>query len=251
MRFVFGLLSFMEKITAYLQGKGYGAGTVRAEVDAVANFLGSDPALCVDIGGNVGNYSAELQRRFPNCEIHIFEPSSVNLAKLRGRFECDRITICPYAVSSSEGSATLYADSPGSGLASLSKRNMAHHGKTFEFEEPIETIVFQDYWKQFLGERPIDLVKLDIEGHELDALSGFGEALKNIKIIQFEFGGCNIDSRTYFRDFFEFFNATGFSLFRISPVGLCHVNRHREADEFFSTTNWLAVNNALTHTPSR
>ena len=48
----------------------------------------------------------------------------------------------------------------------------------------------------------IDLLKLDVEGNELLALKGLSDSIEYIKIIQFEFGGSNIDSRTYFQDFY-------------------------------------------------
>jgi hypothetical protein len=52
------------------------------------------------------------------------------------------------------------------------------------------------------------MVKMDIEGHELTALKGFGAALDVARVLQFEFGGCNIDSRTYFQDFWYFLKST-------------------------------------------
>jgi len=101
-------------------------------------------------------------------------------------------------------------------------------------------IRFEDYWKSELGSENIDFVKLDIEGHELDALNGFGDALKFIKVIQFEFGGCNIDTRTFWQDFWYFFTENNFVLYRITPFGITKIKKYRELDEFFSTTNFLA-----------
>ena len=74
-----------------------------------------------------------------------------------------------------------------------------------------------------MGKKNIDIFKLDIEGHEIDALKGVGEAINYIKIIQFEFGGCNIDTKTYFRDLWFFFKEKNFDLFRISPLGLIKI----------------------------
>lgn len=53
-----------------------------------------------------------------------------------------------------------------------------------------------------------------------------------IKVIQFEFGGANIDSRTYFKDFWKFFYYNNFSLFRITPLGLLRINNYSESDEY-------------------
>ncbi|HIO21636.1 MAG TPA: FkbM family methyltransferase, partial [Nitrospirales bacterium] len=91
-----------------------------------------------------------------------------------------------------------------------------------------------------LDRQHISVCKIDIEGHELDALNGFGEALKHIDVIQFEFGGCNIDTRTFFQDFWYFFTERGFDIYRITPFGAVKINRYRELDEFFTTTNYLA-----------
>jgi hypothetical protein len=60
---------------------------------------------------------------------------------------------------------------------------------------------------EFSGENNIDhiyLLKIGVEGHEISVFSGTAHMLKAraIDFIQFEFGGCIIDSRTYFRDFF-------------------------------------------------
>ena len=86
------------------------------------------------------------------------------------------------------------------------------------------------------------MVKIDVEGHELTALKGFGNALNATRVLQFEFGGCNIDTRTYFQDFWYFFKGQDFEIYRITPVGAEKITRYNERDEFFSTTNYIAVN---------
>lgn len=109
----------------------------------------------------------------------------------------------------------------------------------------VKTIRFEDYWNKEMNCCEIDVLKLDIEGHEFDALQGCGEALKSTRVVQFEFGGCNIDTRTYFRDFWTLFNDLGFEIYRIAPIGEMQIFRYKERDEIFSTTNYLAVNTAI------
>lgn len=104
---------------------------------------------------------------------------------------------------------------------------------------------FYEYWDGVLERRPLDLVKLDIEGHELHALEGFGTAVDHSRVIQFEFGGCNKDTRTFFKDFFYFFADHCFDLFRMSPFGIFHVSSYSEREEFFHITNNIAVNRAF------
>jgi hypothetical protein len=61
----------------------------------------------------------------------------------------------------------------------------------------------------------IDYVKIDVEGWELSVLQGFGDLVYNMRVIQFEFGGSNIDTRTFFQDFWYFFKDHNFSIYRI------------------------------------
>lgn len=242
----FKALGLVERAAAYAQGKGYGSATIEQEVSLLQSFLKGRCELAIDIGGNVGDYTAELRRKHSRLEIHTFEPSPTNIAKLTTRFAGDNsITLVPFAVSDRSGSATLFSDEPGSGLGSLTQRKLDHFNIAFDEVETVTTIRFEDYWAQQLHGRQLDLVKIDVEGHELAVLKGFGEALGATRVIQFEFGGCNIDTRTYFQDFWYFFSAQGFDIYRISPIGLEKIAQYREGQEFFSTTNYLAVNRRL------
>jgi len=236
------IFKLLEKLAAYAQGKGYGASSIKNEVKQSLCFTKKDSILAIDIGGNIGNYSQELLRQSPNSEIHIFEPSKVNIQKLNQSFHNQpNVKVQPFALSDEAGGGVLYSDRPGSGLGSLTKRNLVHFNIDFEESENINKIRFEDYWRNVLDSREIDLVKIDIEGHELSALKGFGAAIEAVKVIQFEFGGCNIDTRTYFQDFWYFFNGKGFDLHRITPFGSSLLDKYSEMDECFRTTNYIAV----------
>jgi FkbM family methyltransferase len=235
------ILNLIELSLSRLQGKGWGSATIKKEFSYVSSLLSKSPSLCVDIGGNKGLYTEEILRKFPLCKVIVFEPSISNSNLLHSKFsENANVTIEHKAVSNIDGEAILYSDSDGSSLASLTKRRLEHFEMAFEYSEKISVIRFEDYWKSELGSENIDFVKLDIEGHELDALNGFGEALKFINVIQFEFGGCNIDTRTFWQDFWYFFTENNFELYRITPLGKIKITKYRELDEFFSTTNFLA-----------
>jgi hypothetical protein len=61
-------------------------------------------------------------------------------------------------------------------------------------------------------------------------------------MVMFEFGGCNIDTRTYFQDFFYFFKKHDMSIYRITPSGFFHpIPKYLEELEQFRTTNFLAT----------
>lgn len=243
-------LRSIEKKIAFLSnltGRGWGSHTISQEVNQLKEsctfILNDDVNLCVDVGANKGDYTSELMRAFPNSEIHLFEPSSTNIDFLHTRFDkLDRVKINGLGLSDRDRDTLLYSESPGSGLSSLTKRNLDHFNIRFDHSEKCRVIKFQSYWKSELQEKRVDFAKLDVEGHELDVLIGFGKALQFTKLIQFEFGGCNIDTRTYFRDFWSFFSDQKFKVYRMTPFGLSLISRYQESDENFSTTNFLAKN---------
>lgn len=242
------LVSFLNpllKIAHFLIGKGSGAHSITSEINHALRLVDNNPLLVIDIGGNSGEYSSEIIKRCQNAEVHIFEPSSRSFSTLSNRFsQSSNIFINQLAVSNKIGVAELHTNEYGSGLTSLSKRRLDHFNIKFEKSEVVNLIRFEDYWSRILNNRPIDLVKIDVEGHELAALEGMGSAIKNITLIQFEFGGCNIDSKTYFQDFWYFFKDKDFTLYRISPIGLIKISNYIELDETFLTTNYLALNNS-------
>ena len=241
-RLFYGALNLVERRSAYAQGKGYGSATVAQEVKVLAGFLREPPRLAVDIGGNVGEYTAELRKLGRDLDIVVFEPSQTNTGKLGQRFGGDpRIAIVPCALSDEAGAATLFSDTPGSGLGSLTQRRLEERGIAFDTAEAVTTLRFEDHWRGQLARRPLDLVKIDVEGHELAVLKGFGEAIDAVKVLQFEFGGCNVDTRTFFRDFWHFFAERGFELHRITPFGAHRIARYKSREEYFSTTNYVAV----------
>jgi hypothetical protein len=73
---LFKLINRFERVASYAQGKGYGAATVEQEARLLQSLLQTQPKLAIDIGGNLGNYTAELRKRNPSLEIHTFEPSA-------------------------------------------------------------------------------------------------------------------------------------------------------------------------------
>lgn len=240
------ILNFIILKISSVQGKGWIV-NIKKEVDAcfsLLSVLNKSVELCIDVGGNKGFYTEEIIKKKPNCSVIIFEPSNSNAKYLKEKFiNNNKIKIEQFALSNMNSKTYLFSDFDGSSKASLTKRKTDYLGIDFSLTENIETIRFEDYWKDKLGRKNIDLFKLDIEGHELDALKGMGEAINYTKIIQFEFGGCNIDTKTYFRDFWYFFKEKNFDLFRISPIGLVKILNYAESEEFFSYTNFIAKKN--------
>lgn len=224
-------------------GKGWGSSSIQEEVEATLSLLKNtqEELLIFDIGANLGDYSAYVLENFVNSRLILFEPSSSAFDQLKNRFRNEsRVTLVNKACGFEEKYGTLYFDKPGSGMASLTRRRTEHFGISFDLEEVV-TITTVDEYCQAHNLTP-DVIKLDVEGHELEVLKGSLKSLSQVKCVQFEFGGCNIDTKTYFQDFHYFFSELGFEIYRITPKGLFKIDYYSEWDECFLTTNFVAYN---------
>lgn len=237
-----GALGVVEQIAQDEQGKGWGGGTVVQETRACLQLLSPDlrsSPVALDVGANVGNWTAALLSASPAAQVIAFEPGARAFALLAERFAgMTQVNPVQMGLSSKAGLVQLYADAPGSVLSSFSQRRLDHFGIDFDFSEEVEVTTL-DEWCSEHSVRP-NILKMDVEGHEMAVLEGAVQSIESVTVVQFEFGGCNIDSRTFFQDFFYFFSEQGFRLYRLSPRGLTSVRNYRERDESFITTNYFA-----------
>jgi FkbM family methyltransferase len=232
------------RFALWLQGKGYGKSSIKQEINAVSKFVRG--GVLFDIGANKGIYTRGLIEKFSEeiSELHIFEPSSELVTNYSFNHELPfNLYINQFALSSSSGSAQLHKAPSLSGLNSLTKRRLDHFDIYMSDSEDINIKTLDEYvqGRKITG---IDFLKIDVEGHELDVLKGAEALLSNglIKCIQFEFGGCNIDTRNYFQDFWYLLTESyKYKIYRITPLWLKKINRYTELDEVFLTTNYLAV----------
>lgn len=148
-----------------------------------------------------------------------------------------------FGLGAKKATATLHYDAKGSGLASLTKRRLEHFKIDFNQSEEVKITTLDEYCKSHNITR-IHLLKMDVEGHELDILHGAKDmfAKNAIDIATLEFGGCNIDTRTFFQDFWYFFKEQKMQLYRILPNGTLHkIPVYKELYEQFTTTNFVAI----------
>lgn len=223
-----------------LRGMGYGLDSPSTSGElAFLDRLAHVPMdVIIDAGANRGVWAAEARRRWPAAEIHAFEPAAETFAMLRASVG-DCVVCCNAALGDTAGTAVLHHVPGLDGLASLHHRDLASHGMEMSRSETVNVLRLDDYCSAS-GIARVDLLKMDVEGHELSVLSGASSLLAEGRIerIQFEFGGSNIDSRSYLRDFVRLLEGD-FHLSRIVTDGQVPLV-YNEQMEIFVTTNFIA-----------
>jgi FkbM family methyltransferase len=176
--------------------------------------------------------------------MHCFEPSRITFNTLEKNLDgYSNIQLHNFGLGDSDEEITLYAEEELSGCASLYDRQ--HFGSGMRLKETVRLKSLDDFCAKN-GIEHIHYLKLDVEGHELNVLKGAAQMLSSgaIDWIQFEFGGCNIDSRTYFRDFFDFLSLH-YHIFLLLRNGLYPIKEYHETLEIFTTTNFIAISKTL------
>jgi FkbM family methyltransferase len=233
------LLRGFERKIQRAQGIGYQGGA-RNEFRLAKKFLPKNKDIkFIDIGGHEGNYADEILEHYPSSEIHIFEPEPHSSAKLSKKFIAkSNVIVHGKGLSNINGLVPLYQDQPGSTQTSIFKRST--ESANLEFNKVVDVnVVRLDDWNS--ANEIFDFIKIDAEGSELAILQGGSRTVSNARVVQFEYGGTNIDSRTYFLDFWKYFNELNFKIFRMSPSGAYRLNKYRDLDENFRLSNLIAV----------
>jgi FkbM family methyltransferase len=236
--------AFTRLHSAALIGRNYGPSDVAksGELVALRHMAGARPAASVvfDVGANVGDWTRQAAQSWPAATIHAFEPSAVVFAQLETMTAGLRVRLVRSALSDHSGEAVLHAVPSQSELSSLHERNLSSHGMVMTEHEVVQLTTIDDYCRSHAIEH-IDVLKIDAEGHDLAVLAGAERMLGAgaVGFVQFEFGGANIDSRTFLRDFVTLLSATH-DLSRLLADGLEPL-AYSEREEVFITANFLAT----------
>lgn len=233
-------ISLGETGAALLQGKGAGSGwDIDAEVTAAMKFI-RPGATVFDVGANRGEWARALRKRVGDTRLFLFEPQEACAPCL----DIEGAVLTQAAVGETEGRAVLHTPGGTAGNASLhARRDTYFAGHPFASMEV--AVVSIDRFVEAHAITLVDFMKMDIEGHELFALRGADRALKTgvIRALSFEFGSGNINSRTFFRDYWDLLTGHGYEIYRVLPRGrILRIFRYDEDLEYFrGVSNYLAV----------
>jgi FkbM family methyltransferase len=146
---------------------------------------GAPPGLFIDVGANVGWHTLHAARHASVETVLVFEPDLFN-AYLLDRNICENgignVVVSTCAIGSRPRTARLYRyKSSNLGRHSL----LQDYGRGFravpqlDLDAAVRDLGFDD--------RPINILKIDVEGYEPDVIAGAGSTLERTEVVIHEF----------------------------------------------------------------
>lgn len=140
----------------------------------------------LDIGANTGLFSLVAKAVNPEAMVHAFEPIERIAQMLQENCEHNQFEVAVHtvAVSDTDGEAVIY-DLPLSHhyVASLHQQEAAHHyGRPSSelVQRRVPTVTLATFIQQQQITQ-VDLMKIDVEGHEVQVLAGMGAYLHTMQ----------------------------------------------------------------------
>jgi len=128
--------------------------------------------VIIDIGANTGIYSITANTVNPRATIYSFEPVKRTAKILLKNIEINNFTRIKFfetAISNENGSATFYdVDDKSQYSASLHKEMVSDSKNIVTYEVQVKRLESYEFFK----DNKVDLIKLDVEMHEPQAING-------------------------------------------------------------------------------
>ncbi len=224
-----------------LRGMNYGAANSPKDsgeiwfLKHVSKQVNGD-AIILDVGANVGQFASLAATLFSKeSTIYSFEPAKKTYADLVKKVSANtQIKTFHMGMGDAIGEIELFYDGEGSVLASAYRIN-----DQFKYSEKVAISTVDIFCKE-QNIQSIDLLKIDVEGFELNVIQGAKQLIesKKVQFIQFEFGNQHIHSHHFLNDFRKVM--PNYQIFRLVQDGLCEVKNNARF-EIFQTSNYVAV----------
>lgn len=145
-----------------------------------------DVDVVLDVGANCGAAAVHFARHHPEAVVHAFEPASRPRAVLeRNARRYPGIVVHPFGLHRTDRTDvplwTGEGDDTGTGSI---------HQRAWHAGEP-EPVVLRDAgaWAREAGVDRVDILKVDVEGCEVDVLEALGGLLATVQVLYVEYDG--------------------------------------------------------------
>lgn len=122
----------------------------------------------IDVGANIGLAALTMKSIFPDCRIACIEPGARSIASLKAMIAANDLgsSISLFEVAASSSRATLAFEDPINFAAGAAIVRTNTESSVLVQAETIDRIVDSLGWPR------IDMLKIDVEGHEIEVLRG-------------------------------------------------------------------------------
>jgi FkbM family methyltransferase len=179
------LLKYLTAATKPVFWPGLARG-VMPTVEHMAAIRRYSPKTLIDVGANKGQFSLMARHLFPDIEIHAFEPLESERT-IYERVVRPPTRLYPTALGRVRGDATFFVTSraDSSSLLRPAVAQEAAYGVQAKTTTTVPVMRLSDAVDLSILRRPI-LLKLDVQGGELDVLKGVESSLPLIDLVYCE-----------------------------------------------------------------
>ena len=215
--------------------------TYRNIHEDVKKLVASDDPTVVDGGSNRGAWIESLLKMYERPVVYAFEPNPESLAIVRKKFAgMENVKVSEKALGSVAGTKSfLLSDNDVS--SSFLQRAERSHGTAVTVKGTVQTSIVR------LDDEieKADVIKLDLEGYELEALKGAERLLKNTKVVvtEVEFEEIYKGAPLY-EDIALYLRGKGFSLFNFYDSYTQRDGQLTVADAIFANRKFIASTTA-------
>jgi FkbM family methyltransferase len=141
-----------------------------------------DVRIVFDVGANCGAASVHFARHYPGATVHAFEPGREARSYLeRNVASLPNVCVHPVGLYADDRQARLYRGDGDLGMASVIRREV-----NLDESEPVE-LRAGGTWAADRGIDRVDVLKVDVEGCEIEVLEGLAGLLPTVKVLFVEY----------------------------------------------------------------
>lgn len=216
----------------FIKGKTFSL----SSFEIVTNLKRTAPVLdyIIDVGANSGQFSKVASYHYPDAKMDVFEPLPNLYPKIKKMFQNNpNISTHNVALGNELGTIKFNRNEFGhiSSILDISEENI-HYPKgngLDQIDVEIKTLDSLSFEKK--ASQGISLLKLDVQGYELEVLKGGENTLKNIDYILLE---ANLEqlyvNQPSFTEVNNYLNSRGFELSDMLDFNLGTKNKYIEID---------------------
>ncbi len=196
-----------------------------------------------DVGANIGEWTDLVSNIIPKAKIYSFEPSLQTFTVLQKQNFRPGVSLHNIGLGDKNEVKDFFVNNDDSTLNSAFRRDIGQSNLKDNVSSEKSSFETLDSFCEKNNIDRVSFLKIDTEGNELFVLRGATQYIQSGKIdmIQFEYGGTYVDSKTSLKDVFSFFEDKPYSIFKMMSKGLKRYEAYSNDLENFQYANYVAI----------